>query len=73
MFESWSGYQNKKGADGPSLVLVVRPTVEDIVRHKSAGQPIWTAKRPERREGEGQGRPESIRVNVLDAGGAQEG
>ena len=72
MFESWSGYQNKQGAVGPLLVLEVWPTDEDIVRHKSAGQPIWTAKRPERREGEGQGRPESIRVSVLDAGGAPE-
>ncbi|MEE9596124.1 MAG: hypothetical protein V3V96_05045 [Acidiferrobacterales bacterium] len=43
------------------------------VRHKSAGQPIWTAKRPERREGEGQGRPESIRVSVLDAEGGPQG
>ena len=31
------------------------------VRHKSSGQTIWTAQRPEQREGEGQGRPESIR------------
>ncbi len=30
------------------------------VRHKSSGQTIWTAQRPEQSEGEGQGRPESI-------------
>ncbi len=28
--------------------------------HKLAGLPIWTAERPERSEGEGQGWPESI-------------
>jgi len=31
---------------------------------KTAGQPFWTAKRPEQSEGEGHGWPESIMVGV---------
>ena len=34
------------------------------VRHKSAGLPIWTAERPEQREGEDHGWSESKRASV---------
>jgi len=46
------------GGGARSLIIWCR-------HHKSAGQPIWTAERPERSEGEGHGRPESTVVRNL--------
>ena len=48
MFESWSGYQNKKGAEGPFLVLEVWLTDEDIVRQNALA--FWTPQAPRRGE-----------------------
>ncbi len=44
-----------------AILIAQRRSDWSGVRHKSSGQTIWTAQRPEQSEGEGQGRPESIR------------
>ena len=43
MFESWSGYQNNEGAEGPFLVLEVWLTDEDIVRQNAIA--FWASER----------------------------
>ena len=54
MFESWSGYQNRKGAIGPFPVLEVRPTDENI----------RSTKRQDSRFGRAQRAPQGCRTGM---------